>query len=60
MDAIPPEPPVHLIDKFTALVARSIRLIYNLYLQIQNLRKTRDLLLPRLLSGQAKLEMEAA
>lgn len=55
MDAIPPQPPVHLLDKFNALVARSIRLIYNLYLQIQNLRKTRELLLPRLLSGQVGL-----
>lgn len=28
--------------------------------QTQHLRRTRDLLLPRLLSGQVKLEMEAA
>ena len=28
--------------------------------QIQNLRRTRDLLLPRLLSGQVELETEAA
>jgi len=31
-----------------------------LQLQIQNLRRTRDLLLPRLLSGQVELKMEAA
>ena len=28
--------------------------------QIQNLRRTRDLLLPRLLSGQVELKTEAA
>ena len=28
--------------------------------QIQNLRRTRDLLLPRLLSGQVELETHAA
>jgi hypothetical protein len=37
-----------------------MHLIYKLYFQIQNLRKTRDLLLPRLLSGQVGLETEAA
>ena len=30
------------------------------YSQIRNLRRTRDLLLPRLLSGQVELETEAA
>jgi type I restriction enzyme S subunit len=60
MDAIPPQPPVHLLDKFNAIVAPSIRLIYKLYFQIQNLRETRDLLLPRLLSGQVELKTLAA
>jgi hypothetical protein len=32
----------------------SFRLNYKLHLQIQNLRRTRDLLLPRLLSGQVE------
>ena len=47
------QPPRALLDRFSAIVAPSFRLIYKLHLQIQNLRRTRDLLLPRLLSGQA-------
>ncbi len=46
------QPPLALLDRFSAIVAPSFRLIYKLHLQIQNLRRTRDLLLPRLLSGQ--------
>ena len=38
-------------------VAPSFRLIYKLHLQIENLRRTRDLLLPRLLSGQINVEV---
>jgi type I restriction enzyme S subunit len=49
-------PPRALLDRFSAIVAPSFRLIYKLHLQIQNLRRTRDLLLPRLLSGQVSLE----
>lgn len=49
------QPPRALLNQFSALVAPSFRLIYMLHLQIQNLRRTRDLLLPRLLSGQVKL-----
>ena len=41
--------------RFTAIVAPSFRLIYKLYLQIQNLHRTHDLLLPRPLSGLADL-----
>jgi type I restriction enzyme S subunit len=33
--------------------------IHKLHLQIQNLRRTRDLLLPRLLSGQIDVETTA-
>ena len=44
------QPPRALLDQFSAIVAPSFRLIYKLHLQIQNLRRTRDLLLPRLLS----------
>ncbi len=54
------QPPRVLLDQFSAIVAPSFRIIYKLHLQIQNLRQTRDLLLPRLLSGQVKLEAEAA
>ena len=46
------QPPRALLDRFSAIVAPSFRLIYKLHLQIKNLRRTRDLLLPRLLSGQ--------
>lgn len=46
-----PEPPRELLDRFSAIVSPSFRLIQTLHLQIQNLRRTRDLLLPRLLSG---------
>jgi type I restriction enzyme S subunit len=52
------QPPRALLDQFAAIVVPSFRLIYKLHLQVQNLRRTRDLLLPRLLSGQ--LEVEAA
>jgi len=48
-----------LLEQFTAIVAPSFRLIYSFQRKIQNLRKTRDLLLPRLMSGQVKLETEA-
>ena len=54
------QPPSELLDKFSAIVAPSFRLIYKLHLQIQNLRRTRDLLLPRLLSGQVELKPEEA
>lgn len=46
------EPPRALLDKFSAIVAPSFRLIQKLHLQIGNLRRSRDLLLPCLLSGQ--------
>ncbi len=51
------QPPQALLEKFSAIVAPSFRLIYRLHLQIQNLRRTRDLLLPRLLSGQVEVEV---
>lgn len=46
------QPPRALLDQFSKIAAPSFRLIYKLYLQIQNLRRTRDLLLPRLISGE--------
>jgi type I restriction enzyme S subunit len=45
-------PPRTLLDHFSAIVAPSFRLIQDLHRQAVNLRKTRDLLLPRLLAGQ--------
>ena len=46
------QPPHTLLDRFSGIVVPSFRLIYELDLQVQTLRRTRDLLLPRLLSGQ--------
>ncbi len=50
------QPPRDLLDQFSAIVAPSFRLIYTMQRQIQNLRRTRDLLLTRLLSAQVKLK----
>lgn len=49
-------PPRALLERFSAIVAPSFRLIYELHLETDVLRRTRDLLLPRLLSGQIKLD----
>lgn len=46
------EPPRALLDRFSATVAPSFRLIYKLHLQMQNLCRTRDLLLPKLIAGE--------
>lgn len=50
------QPPQALLEQFSAIVAPSFRLIYRLHQQVQNLRRTRDLLLPRLLSGQINVD----
>jgi type I restriction enzyme S subunit len=50
-------PPRAVLDRFSAIVAPSFRMIQKLHLQIQNLRRTRDLLLPRLLSGNCSLSV---
>ena len=44
--------PQALLEKFSTIIAPSFKLIQGLHLQVQNLRRTRDLLLPRLLSGE--------
>jgi type I restriction enzyme, S subunit len=54
------QPPRVLLDQFALIVSPSFRLTYKLHLQIQNLRRTRDLLLPRLLSGQIDVEAIAS
>jgi type I restriction enzyme S subunit len=51
------QPPTELLDRCTEIVAPSFRLIRSLHLQNQNLRHTRDLLLPRLLSGERPLNL---
>jgi len=50
----------NVAEKFSALFADIIAQQQALIFQIQNLRRTRDLLLPRLLSGQVELKREAA
>jgi type I restriction enzyme S subunit len=50
------QPPGVVLDRFAAVVSPSFKLIHKLHLQIQSLRRTRDLLLPRLLSGQIDVE----
>jgi type I restriction enzyme S subunit len=53
-------PPAALLKKFCALADTFERQASTLQRQIQNLRRTRDLLLPRLLSGQVELKTQAA
>ncbi len=45
------QPPRELLARFSAVVVPSFQLVYHLHLQSANLRRTRDLLLPRLLGG---------
>ncbi len=53
-------PPRGLVDRFEAIAAPLAGQMLALQRQIQTLRRTRDLLLPRLLSGQIDVEMLAA
>jgi hypothetical protein len=46
-----PKPPLILLKRFSSIAAPCFRLINQLHVQTENLRETRDLLLPRLLSG---------
>jgi type I restriction enzyme, S subunit len=48
-------PPTQLQSEFTKFAAPMSELIHSLRIKIENLRNTRDLLLPRLLSGQVNL-----
>jgi type I restriction enzyme S subunit len=48
-------PPMPLLNKFGDATVPMAEQIHTLQRRIQNLRRTRDLLLPRLLSGQVKL-----
>ena len=49
-------PPVDLVGMFESFASPIGHELLSLQLQIQNLRRTRDLLLPRLLSGQIDVE----
>jgi type I restriction enzyme S subunit len=54
------QPPSEVLERFTEIVRPMFQLVHQLYLQTVNLRATRDLLLPRLMSGQLRLdEVEA-
>ena len=53
-------PPIDLIRQFTGVSAPTLGQMDTLESQIENLRRTRDLLLPRLLSGQVALTDTAA
>ena len=53
-------PTAEVCQRFGEFAAPLSRQILKLERQIQNLRRTRDLLLPRLLSGQVELKTEAA
>jgi len=45
-------PPKTLIDKFTELISNQVYLIIMITCQNANLRRTRDLLLPKLINGE--------
>jgi type I restriction enzyme S subunit len=53
-------PPRELRQRFAELAEPMMQVIVQLYSTIQNLRRTRDLLLPRLLSGQIDVEAMAS
>src|SRR5437868_321976 len=53
-------PPAGLLAKFCALVERFEAQSSVIRRQVENLRSTRDLLLPRLLSGRVQLNVDAA
>jgi type I restriction enzyme, S subunit len=54
-------PPLQIRTRFQQIASAFFHQVWTLDSQVQNLRRTRDLLLPRLLSGQATLdELEAA
>lgn len=49
-------PPDDLLNKFSEVITSAVTLMQSLVVKNINLRRTRDLLLPRLLSGQIHLE----
>jgi type I restriction enzyme S subunit len=52
-------PPAPLLKKFGDATVPMAEQIHTRQCQIQNLRRTRDLLLPRLLTGQVELKTQA-
>jgi type I restriction enzyme S subunit len=55
-----PAPTTDLMQRFAGFVAPVVEEVDTLQNKIDNLRRTRDLLLPRLLTGQITVEAEAA
>lgn len=53
-------PPASLLKMFGEATIPMAEQIYTLRRQVQNLRRTRDLLLPRLLSGQVEIDSDEA
>ena len=53
-------PPAPLIKIFETIAAPMMRQVFSLQQHVENLRRTRDLLLPRLLSGQIDVETIAS
>ena len=53
-------PPAIVIKKFETIAAPMVRMILSLQEQAENLRRTRDLLIPRLISGELDVEASAA
>ena len=53
-------PPGNIVEQFESIATPIAETLLSLQRQIQNLRRTRDLLLPRLLSGQIDVEAMAA
>ncbi len=49
-------PPADSLDRFVAIVRASFDFVHRLGERVKNLRTTRDLLLPRLLSGQLSVD----
>ena len=56
-------PPAELTLRFSALISSKLELMDNLENKVQNLRRTRDLLLPKLISGEVdvlKVDVEGS
>jgi type I restriction enzyme, S subunit len=49
-------PPTPLFQMFDRLVRDSVDQIQNMFFRIKNLRRTRDLLLPKLISGEVNIQ----
>src|SRR5205823_5332535 len=45
-------PPLPLLERFNSIIRDSVSLIHSMVASNRNLRSTRDLLLPRLISGE--------